>query len=157
MPNNLMVVSTKNRVTAIGTEGELAWELTLPDGDSAIAPASVAMNSVTYIRGRRELHAILPEGKCLWSKPLDGEAYSGTRATNAPIAMSDSTVAVIVGDDVIRYDYEGKVRWRVTIPDGHVVGRPVAGMDGSVRLPTSSGVYSVNPDGNVSWRRVTGG
>jgi outer membrane protein assembly factor BamB len=156
MPNNLTLVSAANRITAIGTEGELAWQLTLPDGDVAIAPVSIALNSVTYVRGGRALHAVLPEGKCLWSKPLDGQAYPRSRASNSPIAMSDSTVAVIVGDDVVRYDYQGNVRWRVSIPEGHVVGKPVAGMDGSLRVQTTSGVYSVNPDGQVSWRRLTG-
>jgi outer membrane protein assembly factor BamB len=157
LPNNVALLSMKGRITAIRGDGELAWELALPDGDSAIAPVAVALNSVAYIRGAKAIHAARPEGKWLWSKPLDGQSSARSRATNTPVAMSDSTVALIVGDDVLRFDHTGAVRWRITIPEGKIVGRPAAGMDGSLLVHTTAGVYSINPEGTVAWRRAVGG
>jgi outer membrane protein assembly factor BamB len=70
--------------------------------------------------------------------------------------MSDSTVALVVGDDVVRFEHDGAIRWRFTLPEGRVVSRPAAGMDGSLLVHTTGGVYSINPEGAVSWRRVVG-
>jgi hypothetical protein len=156
LPNNTTVQAVKDRLSAVGTNGEIAWQLTLPEGDMAIAPVAVAMNSVTYVRGAKSVHALLPEGKWLWSRPLDGRSYSRTRASDSPVAMSDSTVALVIGDDVLRFDHSGAVRWRVTIPDGHVISQPAAGMDGSLIISTTAGIYSINPEGNISWKRVLG-
>lgn len=156
LPNNTTVHSLKDRISAVGTNGEVAWQLTLPEGDTAIAPAAVAMNSVAYIRGAKSLHAVLPEGKWLWSRPLDGRSYLRSRATDTPVAMSDSTVALVIGNDLLRFDHTGAVRWRVTLPEGHVVSQPAAGMDGSLLVFTTAGLYSVNPDGNIAWKRLVG-
>ncbi|HWP04168.1 MAG TPA: hypothetical protein VNN72_00440, partial [Polyangiaceae bacterium] len=130
LPNNVAILSSKGRITAIGGDGNIVWELALPDGDAAIAPVAVGLNSVAYVRGTKAIHAVRPEGKWLWSKPLDGQSSGRSRATNTPVAMSDSTVALIVGDDVLRFDHEGALRWRLSIPEGKIVGRPAAGMDG---------------------------
>jgi outer membrane protein assembly factor BamB len=156
LPNNMTLLSAKNRIIAIRGDGDIAWELALPDGDTVIAPVAVGLNSVTYVRGAKAIHAALPEGKWLWSKPLEGQAAARSRAANTPVAMSDSTVALVVGDDLLRFDHDGAVRWRISLPEGKVLGRPAAGMDGSLLVHTSAGVYSVNPEGTVSWRRVVG-
>jgi outer membrane protein assembly factor BamB len=156
LPNNFTVVSLKTRVMAVRGDGDIAWDLTLPNGDVAIAPVAVALNSVAYIRGAKAIHAIMPDGKLLWSKPLEGQASTRTRASNTPVAMSDSTVALVVGDDILRFDHEGGIRWRFTLPEGRVLARPAAGMDGSLLAFTTGGLYSVNPEGAVSWRRVVG-
>lgn len=156
LPNNTTVQTVKDRVSAVSTTGELSWQLTLPEGDMAIAPAAVALNSVAYIRGAKAIHAVLPEGKWLWSRPLDGRSFSRTRASDSPVALSDSTVALVIGDDVVRFDHSGTVRWRVSLPDGHVISQPAAGMDGSLLVSTTTGLYSINPEGNISWKRVIG-
>jgi hypothetical protein len=156
MPNNTTVQTVKDRLSAVTTNGELAWQLTIPEGDTAIAPAAVAMNSVAYVRGGKAIHAATPEGKWLWSRPLDGRSFARTRAADSPVAMSDSTVALVIGDDVLRFDHTGSVRWRVTLPDGHVIAPPAAGMDGSLVVSTTAGLYSINPEGNIAWKRVIG-
>ena len=156
LPNNTTVQSVKDRLAAVSTTGELAWQLTVPEGDTAIAPVAVAMNSVAYVRGNKAIHAATPEGKWLWSRPLDGRSFSRTRASDSPVAMSDSTVALVIGDDVLRFDHAGSVRWRVTLPDGHVISQPAAGMDGSLLVSTTAGLYSINPEGNIAWKRVIG-
>src|SRR4051812_32098024 len=51
LPNNMTIMSVKNRLIAIRSDGDVAWELSLPEGDSAIAPIAVALNSVAYVRG----------------------------------------------------------------------------------------------------------
>lgn len=156
LPNNTSVQTVKDRLAAVNTNGEVAWQLSLPDGDTAIAPPAVAMNSVAYVRGSKSLHAVMPEGKWLWSRPLDGRSYSRTRASDSPVALSDSTVALVIGDDVLRFDHAGTVRWRVSLPEGHVVSQPAAGMDGSLLVATTAGLYSINPEGNISWKRAIG-
>jgi outer membrane protein assembly factor BamB len=156
LPNNTTVQTVKDRLAAVTTTGELAWQLTIPEGDTAIAPAAVAMNSVAYVRGNKAIHAATPEGKWLWSRPLDGRSFARTRAADSPVAMSDSTVALVIGDDVLRFDHSGAVRWRVTLPDGHVIAQPAAGMDGSLVVSTTAGLYSINPEGNIAWKRVVG-
>lgn len=155
-PNNTTVQTVKDRMAAVTTNGEVAWQLTIPDGDMAIAPAAVAMNSVAYVRGNKAIHAATPEGKWLWSRPLDGRSFARTRASDSPVAMSDSTVALVIGDDVLRFDHAGAVRWRVTLPEGHVIAQPAAGMDGSLVVSTTAGLYSINPEGNIAWKRVVG-
>lgn len=157
LPNNVAILSTKNRIVAIRGDGDVAWELVVPEGDAVIAPVAVGLNSVAYVRGTKAIHAAGADGKWLWSKPLEGQSSARSRSTNTPIAMSDSTVALVVGDDVLRFDHNGAVRWRVSIPEGKIVGRPAAGMDGSLLVYTTAGVYSINPEGAVSWRRVIGG
>ena len=118
----------------------------------------VASSQISRERRSVPMPIVTPQvGKWLWSKPLEGQSSARSRATNTPIAMSDSTVALVVGDDVLRFDHNGAVRWRVSIPEGKIIGRPAAGMDGSLLVHTTSGVYSINPEGAVSWRRVIGG
>jgi outer membrane protein assembly factor BamB len=154
LPNNTVVHCSRNKLVALREGGEILWELVLPDDDSAIAPLAVALNSITYVRGMKSVHAATPDGKWLWSKPLDGQAYGKSRLTNAPVALSDSTVGLVIADDVVRYDVNGAVRWRVTIPEGHANNRLISGMDGSIIVPTTGGLYSINPEGSVAWRRV---
>jgi hypothetical protein len=155
LPNNTTIHSSRTKVSAVGSDGAISWQLALPDGDMVIAPVAVALNSVAYVRGSKAIHAMLPDGKWLWSKPLDGRSFAKTRAADSPVATSDSTVALVVGDDVLRFDHTGAVRFRVSVPEGHVTGRPIAGMDGSLLVPTTSGLYSITPDGNFAWRSNT--
>jgi outer membrane protein assembly factor BamB len=136
---------------AVQTDNQVAWETKLPNDDVAIAPLAVALDSVTYVRGRKGLYAVQPDGKLGWQKPLDARPH-GTATLDAPVALSDSTVAISMGDDVLRFDHSGAVKWRFTVPEGHQTGRLSAAMDGSLLVPTSAGIYSINPDGNVGWR-----
>jgi outer membrane protein assembly factor BamB len=154
LPNNLTVHAVKNRL--IGLQGgEAQWELPLPDGDSVIAPLAVALNSVTYVRGAKGIYAALPEGRWLWSKPLESRSLVKSRATDSPVSLSDSSVALVVGNEIVRFDNAGAVRWRFPVPDGHVTGKIVASMDGSLIAATTAGLIAVNPDGNVAWRRAS--
>lgn len=154
LPNNVVIQSSRNKLVALREGGEVAWELTLPNEDRVLAPVAVALNSVTYVRGSKFIHAATPDGKWLWSKQLDGEATGRSTINNTPVALSDSAVALMIGDDLVRFDTNGGVRWRVTLPEGRLTSRIVAGMDGSVLVPTTTGLYSFNPEGNVSWRRA---
>jgi hypothetical protein len=142
------------RLVALRSDGETAWELILPSFDTIVAPLAVALNSVTYVRGARALYAATPEGKWLWSKPLEARSFLKSRATDSPVALTDSSVALVINDDVVRFDLNGGIRWRVTLPDGHVLRRPTAGTDGTIILATTAGLVALTPDGQVGWRRV---
>ena len=153
LPNNLTVQAVKHRL--IGLQGgDAQWELILPDGDTVIAPLAIALNSVTYVRGAKGIYAALPEGRWLWSKPLGGRSLLKSRAADSPVSLSDSCVAVVVGNEIVRFDDSGAVRWRFLVQDGHITGKLVASMDGSLIAATTVGLVSVNPDGEVSWRRA---
>jgi outer membrane protein assembly factor BamB len=151
LPNNVAVFSADRRLLALQNDNQVAWETKLPNDDVAIAPLAVALDSVTYVRGKKGLYAVLPDGKLGWQKPIDGRAH-GSATLDAPVALSDSTVAISTGDDVLRFDHGGAIKWRFTVPEGHQTGRLSSAMDGSLLVPTSAGIYSINPDGNVSWR-----
>jgi outer membrane protein assembly factor BamB len=157
LPNNTVLHCLRSKVTAVRREGDVAWELTLPYGDALVAPPAVALNSVAYFRGSNGVYAATPDGKWAWSKPLDKRPSGTTPAIDAPVTFPDSTVAVAVGDEVVRLDDRGAVRWRVTVPDGHVNSRLSAGMDGALFVPTTAGLYCVSPDGNIAWKRAIGG
>jgi hypothetical protein len=152
--NNLTVDVTRDRLVALRSDGETAWELAVPNGDTIIAPAAVGLNSVTYVRSTTAIHAAVPDGAWLWSRPLEGRAYLKSRAADSPTTLSDSTVALVVGDDIVRFDHAGNVRWRTTLPEGHVSSRLAAGMDGSLIASTTAGLFAVGPEGNVVWRRT---
>lgn len=156
LPNNTTIHAGTNRIIALRTDGEIVWELTLPDRDTIIAPVAVALNSMTYVRGTKAVYAAQADGKWLWSKALEDRSFAKSRAADSPVAMSDSTVALVIGNDVVRFDHTGAVRWRISLPEGHVSARLAAGMDGSLIASTTSGVYSVSPEGQVTWRRVLG-
>jgi dolichol-phosphate mannosyltransferase len=151
--NNTAVHAHGSRLVAL-SGGDVAWEFVLPNSDTIIAPLAVALNSVTYVRGARALHAVTPAGKSLWSKPLEGRSFLKSHAADSPVALTDSSVALVINDDVVRFDMDGGVRWRVTLPDGHVVRRPTAGTDGSLILATTAGLVALSPDGQIAWRRV---
>jgi hypothetical protein len=153
LPNNTTVHAGRNRVVAL-REGEIAWELRVPDDDTIIAPLAVGLNSTTYVRGAKGIHAASPDGKWLWSKPLEGRSFARTRNTDGPVTLGDSTVALVVGDEVVRFEHDGTIRWRLNLPEGHVSSRLAAGMDGSLIASTTAGVYSIAPDGRIGWRRV---
>jgi outer membrane protein assembly factor BamB len=152
LPNNLTVQAAKNRLIAI-KDGDTLWELPLPDGDSVIAPLAVALNSVAYVRGAKGIYAALPEGRWLWSKPLESRSFMKSRATDSPVSLSDSCVALVVGNEIVRFDNAGTVRWRFPVPEGHVTGKLVASTDGSLIAATTAGLLSITVDGVVSWRR----
>lgn len=156
LPNNTAIYGRGAHVVAVRREGEILWESTIPSGDSLIAPIAVALNSTAYVRGKKALHVISSDGKWLWSRPLEGQAAGNTAEVNAPATFPDSTAAVAVGDDVIHFDSKGAVLWRVSLPEGHVVARLRAGMDGALFVQSSAGMYCLSPDGNVSWMRAIG-
>jgi dolichol-phosphate mannosyltransferase len=151
--NNTAIHAHGGRLVAL-RDGDTAWELVLPNSDLIVAPLAVALNSVTYVRGARALHAAGPDGKWLWSKPLEGRSFLKSRAADSPVALTDSSVALVINDDVVRFDLDGGIRWRVTLPDGHVVRRPAAGTDGSIILATTVGLVAVSAEGEIAWRRV---
>jgi outer membrane protein assembly factor BamB len=157
LPSNTVLHSGKNKISAFRGDGELAWELSLPNEDSIAARVATGLNSTAYVRGNKGLYAAGPDGKWLWTAPLPPERGSRSRALSTPVALSDSTAALAVGDEIVSYDHQGKVRWKLTIPEGRLAGAPAAGMDGSVLVPTTLGIYSINPSGAVSWRRPIGG
>lgn len=157
LPNNTALYCLHSKVTAVRREGDVAWELTLPYGDALVAPPAVALNSVSYFRGSNGVYAATAEGKWAWSKPLDKRPAGKTSASDAPVTFPDSTVAVAVGDEIVRLDDRGAVRWRITLPDGHINARMSAAMDGALFVPTTAGLYCFSPDGNVVWRRAPSG
>jgi outer membrane protein assembly factor BamB len=153
LPNNLTVQAARNRLIAM-KDGDTQWELPLPDGDSVIAPLAIALNSVTYARGAKGIYAALPEGRWLWSKPLESRSFMKSPAADSPVSLTDSCVALVVGNEIVRFDNAGTVRWRFPVPEGHVTGKLVAGMDGSLVAATTAGLLSITPDGAVGWRRA---
>jgi hypothetical protein len=157
LPNNTVLHSARGKVTAVRREGEVAWELSLPYGDALVSEPAVALNSVAYFRGSKGIYAATPDGKWAWSKPLENRSTAKTRGSDTPVSFPDSTVAVAVGDDIVRFDDRGAVRWRISLPEGHVNARMSAGMDGALFVPTTVGIYCLSPDGNVVWRRVPAG
>jgi outer membrane protein assembly factor BamB len=157
LPNNVALQCAKSKVTAVRREGDVAWELILPYGDALIAPVAVALNSIAYLRGNKGLYAATPDGKWAWSKPLEARSAAKSMSADAPVTFPDSTVAVAVGDDIVRFDDKGAVRWRLSLPEGHINGRMSAGMDGALFVATSAGLYCISPEGNVAWRRAVGG
>jgi outer membrane protein assembly factor BamB len=157
LPNNTAVYALKHRLIAVRRDGDVLWEAQLPSQqESIIAPVAVALNSSSYVRSASSLYAVAPDGKWAWAKHLDAQAHEKTPDANAPVTLPDSTVAVAVADDIVRYDDKGAVIWRTTLPDGHVVARMRAGMDGALFAPTTAGLYCIGPDGNVSWVRAIG-
>lgn len=156
LPNNTAVVARGDRLVAVRREGDVLWEAVLPASDVIVAPSAVALNSTAFVRSRKALQAVSSAGKWLWSKPLEGPAFANTPAVNAPAAFPDSTVAIAVADDIIRFDDKGVVRWRVSIPEGHLAAPLRAAMDGALFVPTTVGLYCLSPDGNVSWMRAIG-
>ncbi len=157
LPNNTAVYALKHRLVAVRREGDILWEAQLPSQqENVIAPVAVALNSSAYVRSSQSLHAIAPDGKWAWSKHLEGQAHEKTPEANAPVTLPDSTVAVAVADDIVHYDDKGVVIWRATLPDGHLIARMRAGMDGAIFAPTTAGLYCIGPDGNVSWVRAIG-
>jgi outer membrane protein assembly factor BamB len=154
LPNNLVVQSARNKVIAVRREGEVAWELALPYGDTIVAPIVAGLNSIAYVRGGKGLYALAPDGKWAWSKPLENRSQQKSRNTDMPVSFPDSTVAIVVGDDIHRFDDQGTVKWRLTLPEGHVNGRLTAAMDGALVVPTTVGLYCITPDGNIAWRRT---
>jgi outer membrane protein assembly factor BamB len=157
LPNNTVLQCGPSKIVAVHREGDVAWELTVPYGDALIAPAAVGLNSVAYFRGTKGVYAALPDGKWAWSKPLESRSTIKSRASDTPVTFPDSTVAVAVGDDIVRFDDKGVVRWRLALPEGHVNARMSAGMDGALFVPTSAGLYCISPEGNVAWKRANAG
>jgi hypothetical protein len=157
LPNNTVLHCSPSKVTAVHREGDVAWELTLPYGDAVVASVAVGLNSVSYFRGSKGVYAAQPDGKWAWSKPLENRSTAKSRASDTPVTFPDSTVAVVVGDDIVRFDDKGVVRWRVSLPDGHVNARMSAAMDGALFVLTTKGLYCISPDGNVAWHRTVGG
>jgi outer membrane protein assembly factor BamB len=155
LPNNTALYSRKDRVVAVRREGDVVWEAVLPSNDSIVAQPAVALNSVAYVRGAKAIHALSPEGKWLWSKPIDGAAALPAHAS-VPVAFPDSTVAIVVGNEIVKLDETGALRWRASLPEGTVATAPRAGMDGALFVPTTAGLYCLSPDGSISWRRSVG-
>jgi hypothetical protein len=153
LPNNMVISCNAKKLTAMSSDGELAWELALPDGDMVIAPAAGAANSQIYLRTSQGLRAASPEGKWLWLKPALAPSTSMPRDASVPVAMSDSTAVMIDGAAVVRLNSGGGELWHVNLPEGVPLSRLKAAMDGGVFVPTTAGLYSVTGDGRIAWRR----
>jgi hypothetical protein len=153
LPNRVIVEGSGNRLRALGTEGNVRWELSLPDLDTLAAPLAPARNSSVYARGAKAIHAVDPWGKVLWNYALTATAISpALMRTYEPVALPDSGVVLAVGKGaLVSLFANGSERWEVDIPSGDFVGAPIALENGDVVVPTTTGVYAYSPTGSVEW------
>jgi hypothetical protein len=76
----------------------------------------------------------------------------------APVALPDSSVAVVVADDeILSLDSAGKKRWSAKIPGGKIAGPPVPCPNGDLLVPTSAGAVGISAKGDINWSRDLSG
>jgi outer membrane protein assembly factor BamB len=151
LPNSVAIQASKQTVHAVGPDGTQRWKMPIPDGDKVAAPLTGALNSTVYVRGERGLYAASPEGKWLWKRDLAGKGPAGP--IYGPIALPDSSVAVLVGArQLLGFEHDGTPRWDVQLPEGDVTAAPATAANGHVLVATTAGIYSISPGGEIVWR-----
>ena len=154
LPNSWTILVSGEKVFGLAPDGLPHWTTSMPQQDQIATPITAAADGTVYLRGRATLHALSPSGDWLWRSKVPG-LPAGLRPQDvviyAPIAMSDSTAAVMTdGQELMAFSRDGKVRWRRSV-DGTVVIPPRCASNGEVIVLTTVGLFAVSPAGSIDW------
>lgn len=156
LPNSWTIVARGGRVVALAPDGLPRWTATLPKQDRIATPIAAAADGTVYLRGRTTLHALGADGRWRWHRTVPGlpAKLPGKDAPiYAPVAMTDSTVAMITEElELLAFTSNGDVRWRQEIRgDGPLMAPPRCAPNGQIIVAIPEGVVAISPAGRVDW------
>jgi outer membrane protein assembly factor BamB len=154
LPNSTAVYAEDAVLRGIAPDGASSWRQVLPNG-KVVTPVAAAANSMLYVRTESALHAFSPKGELLWSNDELSAPPALDPALLAPVALADSSVAVVVSAKEVRgIDTDGSLRWSVVLPIGDVAAPLVPCANGQLLVRATSGLYAISPQGKIIWHRA---
>ena len=151
-PNGSIVTTDPKtcRVTLI-RDATQRWDHEL-SGCGGLLEATVAMDSMLYVRDLKNLSSFDPEGTLRWAVRLTDAPPQYTLAT--PAALADSRVALAsTAKSVVVYERDGRVSWTFSPPSDEVLSAAPVGMKTEgIILITTRAAYYLSATGEVRWR-----
>ena len=133
-PSGTLVFSGNNRLIALGPDGTLQWQITLPGtaGIPVIAPDGAIHIGMSDqpdpnlpVAGRVSVYEA--DGRLRWSQPVEYPALQ------AGAIASDGTLFIPVGHRLVAWNRNGTLRFRLST-EGDNLGAPLIGFDGTVYM-----------------------
>jgi hypothetical protein len=157
LPNAMAVRVRGAQLEAVAPDGALRWKLDLDPDEAVVGKLCAAANSSIYVRTNQALRAASAEGRWSWQVEMPMEAPLLYDATlYEPAALTDSSAVALVNPRSYRaVSANGAGRWQFDLPDGErPLAPPRSSPNGQLYLSSDVGIYSVNPEGKLSWRLV---
>ncbi len=153
LPNSTVAQANEGKVSGIDPEGKVKWTATLPAPEVVLGRPAAAPDSTIYLRTSSALRALSPNGQWLWKIPLP--APRGEPLPYSPAAMTDSSSVVLVEGQTYRaYSRQGEGRWEISLDSSERPhAAPQVAPDGQIYVSTDQSLYSISPDGRVTWRQ----
>lgn len=149
----IYVVITTNYLTALNPDGTLKWKLDL---HWLVSPPSIGADGTVYIVGSRNVYAVSPDGRLIWtSENLPGYVEG---PISEPVIDEEGNI-YLVYDDIVSLDKNGKINWSINGPNWYMDGhyRKSYGNVYHSALIGNNGVMYVGGQGNVlAIRKDTG-
>jgi hypothetical protein len=139
---------------ALLRDGTSRWDLEIA-GCNGFLEATIAMDSVVYVRDPKQLSSIAPDGTLQWTAKLGDPPLP--RAIATPTALADSRVAIAAtSKNLVVYDRDGKVSWSFSPPSDEVlVAAPVGMKTEGIILLSTQAVYYLGAGGEIRWRAAS--
>jgi hypothetical protein len=153
-PNgSVLTMDPKACRIALLRDGNAKWDREI-SGCAGLLEATIAMDSVVYVRDPKELSSFAPDGTLQWTAKLGDPP---PRALATPSALADSRVAIAAtAKSVVVYERDGKVSWSFSPPSEEaLVAAPVGMKTEGVILMTSQAVYYLGATGEIRWRATS--
>lgn len=150
-PNGAIVTADpKTCRIALERDGTIRWDHEI-GGCGGLLEATVAMDSMLYVRDPKTLSSFDPDGTLRWAARL---ADAPPHGLAVPAALADSRVAIAATTkSVVVYERDGKVSWSFSPPSDEVlVAAPVGMKTEGLALMTSRALYYLSAAGEVRWR-----
>ena len=119
---------------------------------AGLLEATVALDSVAYIRGTKGLWAMSLGGAVEWNVTV--ETTNLPAALAVPTSLPDSRVAIAVSPTkVVVYEHDGSVAFSFSTPSEEaLVAAPTGMKTEGVALMTSAAAYFLGGTGELRWR-----
>jgi hypothetical protein len=157
LPNAMAVRARGTQLEAIAPDGALRWKLDLAADEVVVGKLCAAANSSIFVRTSQGLRSASVEGRWSWrvDMPLKHPLLYDT-SLYEPAALTDSSAVVLVDPRSYRaIKADGQGLWQFDLPDGErPLAPPRASPNGQLYLSSDVGIYSVSPQGKLSWRLV---
>ncbi|MBI5000341.1 MAG: PQQ-like beta-propeller repeat protein [Euryarchaeota archaeon] len=142
-------------VLAVGSDGVVAWNMTMP---AILSHPAVTANGTILVGCAEGFHAISPNGSPLWNFTTRSPVYS------SPAVDDDGTIYFVDNNyRLYALGPDGRPKWFASIKEFDwdrqfsCLSSPAVGADGTVYVGSPDGnLYAVNKQGSQKWKLRTG-
>lgn len=129
------------------TEPALLWAY--PIDDPTPSPPVIGADGTLYLHTPTQVVAVGSDGKRRW-------AWKSERDFGLLTLGRHGHLYVVGQQELVALDTEGRVKWRLPLPERSIQAPPIVGQGGVIYLATGRRLLAISSDGKVKWEYSRG-